>query len=215
MPSSPPNPHREPGRQHPVHWPTKESDHRAIIVFATICTHDRKPILHRADAVAAIRNAWLKANAWPVGRYVIMPDQVHLFCSPHLTEVSLDRWISYWKSEASRHWPRPERTACLATGFLGHAIAPGRQLCGQMGLCAPEPSATRPRPRSRGLALGRRNRRPDVARRVAVSRWRAIPQLRDRRPDQGADGAAPSKALQGFLRCGLVSRGVRRFSARR
>src|SRR5256885_6005252 len=36
----------------------------------------------RADAVAAILNAWKTADHWLVGRYVIMPDHIHLFCAP-------------------------------------------------------------------------------------------------------------------------------------
>ena len=40
-------------------------------------------------------------------RWVLMPDHVHLFCSPATVPPEpLERWISYWKAEAARHWPR-------------------------------------------------------------------------------------------------------------
>jgi putative transposase len=36
-----------------------------------------------------------------------MPYHVHLFCSPAtVPPESLERWVSYWKAEAARHWPR-------------------------------------------------------------------------------------------------------------
>ena len=40
-------------------------------------------------------------------RWVLMPDHMHLFCSPATVPPEpLERWISYWKAEAARHWPR-------------------------------------------------------------------------------------------------------------
>ncbi|HEV2437830.1 MAG TPA: hypothetical protein VG077_17690 [Verrucomicrobiae bacterium] len=38
------------GRKHPVHNPTVESGNQAIIVFVTVNTHRRKPILAEQDA---------------------------------------------------------------------------------------------------------------------------------------------------------------------
>jgi REP element-mobilizing transposase RayT len=54
--------------------------------------------------VCAILDAWRKANAWIVGRYVIMPDHVHLFCAPVRADVPLGKWIKYWKSLVTRSW---------------------------------------------------------------------------------------------------------------
>ena len=43
-----------------------------------------------------------------VGRYVIMPDHVHLFCAPAaLHPKPLLQWVSFWKSRSAQHWPRP------------------------------------------------------------------------------------------------------------
>ena len=53
--------------------------------------------------------AWAEANTWLVGRYVVMPDHIHLFCAPNQIEpVPLERWIQFWKSLASRRWPRSD-----------------------------------------------------------------------------------------------------------
>jgi REP element-mobilizing transposase RayT len=107
MPSSPTNPHPEPGRRGPVHWPTRERDNLSIVVFVTVCTQDRKRFLAREDAVAVLRAAWVEADAWVVGRYVVMPDHLHLFCSPVREEFSVKQWVAFWKSRASTRWPRP------------------------------------------------------------------------------------------------------------
>lgn len=42
--------------------------------------------------------AWSSAVDWRVGRYVLMPDHLHLFCAPSKYSVeSLTRWVGYWK----------------------------------------------------------------------------------------------------------------------
>jgi putative transposase len=50
--------------------------------------------------------SWKAATSWLVGRYVIMPDHIHLFCAPAETEARpLMQWVSYWKSLAAQKWP--------------------------------------------------------------------------------------------------------------
>jgi putative transposase len=59
------------------------------------------------DAMAVLREAWTKAGVWQVGRWMLMPDHIHLFCAPTCVPAeSLGRWVGYWKSEAATHWPR-------------------------------------------------------------------------------------------------------------
>jgi putative transposase len=95
------------GRKHPVHQPAHERFNTPIIVFLTICTKRRKAILANAPAHETIRCAWIEAASWLVGRYVIMPDHLHLFCAPGgLIAQPLAKWVSFWKSCAARHWPR-------------------------------------------------------------------------------------------------------------
>jgi putative transposase len=96
------------GRKHPVHQPAREVFNTPIIVFLSVVTKDRKPILANAAAHATLVAAWREAaNTWLVGRYVLMPDHMHLFCAPALQIVEpLMRWVNFWKSKCSRNWPR-------------------------------------------------------------------------------------------------------------
>jgi putative transposase len=97
-----------PRRKTPVHMPPLTAHNRAIIVFVTVCTDHRKPILARDDIHRLLLESWRAADAWLVGRYVVMPDHIHLFCAPNTVEpVPLEKWVRFWKSHASRHWPRP------------------------------------------------------------------------------------------------------------
>ncbi|MBL7077452.1 MAG: transposase [Kiritimatiellae bacterium] len=96
-----------PSRKTPAHHPVHDASNRPSIVFVTVCTQNRSRILATDDVHAVLREAWLTADAYRVGRYVIMPDHIHLFCSPASHDPpSLRRWVQYWKSTASRKWPR-------------------------------------------------------------------------------------------------------------
>ena len=95
-------------RKHPIHQPIHEVHHRPVIVFVTVCAKDRKPILANPQAHAVLTDSWRAAEFWNVGRYVIMPDHLHLFCAPAELEASpLMKWVRFWKSHAARSWPRP------------------------------------------------------------------------------------------------------------
>ncbi len=48
-------------------------------------------------------DAWSQADNFHIGRYVIMPDHLHLFCSPKTyPSAPLEQWLRYWKSLAAR-----------------------------------------------------------------------------------------------------------------
>jgi REP element-mobilizing transposase RayT len=80
-----------------------------VIVFVTVCTAARKMILARDEIRELLCRVWTRANGWCVGRYVVMPDHVHLFCAPATVNAPpLDRWVAFWKSRASQQWPRPD-----------------------------------------------------------------------------------------------------------
>ncbi len=61
-----------------------------------------------------------------VGRYVIMPDHVHLFAAPNDEVTQLESWCAFWKrqsakamgSESCRYWEgrRPRRPKCMRRG---------------------------------------------------------------------------------------------------
>lgn len=90
-------------RKHPIHFTPVERHNRPIILFITACTKNRRKILASAEAHRAIVDAWKAADAWLVGRYVILPDHVHLFCMRNSIDApSNERWIRYWKSLVTR-----------------------------------------------------------------------------------------------------------------
>jgi REP-associated tyrosine transposase len=93
-----------PDRRRPAHPPVFERVNSPTIVFVTVCTARRRQVLANPDAVATLRSAWRAADTWLVGRYVVMPDHVHLFCTPR-TDVTLVRWVGFWKRMATRWWP--------------------------------------------------------------------------------------------------------------
>jgi len=96
-------------RQHPAHPPPVERGNDPIIVYLTACTPGRKRVLAAAETVELLVSSWQSATSWLVGRYVVMPDHVHLFCAPAESPFrALDQWVRYWKTLASRRWPRME-----------------------------------------------------------------------------------------------------------
>jgi putative transposase len=97
----------EGGRKQPAHIPCVERHNRPIIVFLTVCSKDQKRIFDSADVAQLIVGGWTGAKTWLVGRYIIMPDHIHLFCAPGIRpRESLKQWVRYWKNLASKRWPR-------------------------------------------------------------------------------------------------------------
>lgn len=91
------------GRRRPVHQPPVGINNRSTIVFLTVCTKNRRRDLATGEMHQSLVSAWQRANYWSVGRYVIMPDHIHLFCSPSTYPAEpLTPWIRYWKSIVSR-----------------------------------------------------------------------------------------------------------------
>ena len=76
---------------------------RATIVFATVCSEHRVRRLANAAVHDGLLRAWIDADAWIVGVYVIMPDHVHLFCSPIDENVLIEQWITFWKRRFRTH----------------------------------------------------------------------------------------------------------------
>jgi REP element-mobilizing transposase RayT len=93
-------------RKHPAHHPTFESHNKLIIVFLTVCSYQRRKILASQAVQTALIDAWTSSKHWKVGRYVIMPDHIHLFCSPVGKEAeNVAKWVTYWKRSVSRTLP--------------------------------------------------------------------------------------------------------------
>jgi len=89
-----------------VHFAPAERHNRTVIIFVTVCTHDRNPLLANEPAHHLLMESWEMAESYRVGGYVVMPDHVHLFCTPTgFPLVPLARWMRYWKSHVARKWP--------------------------------------------------------------------------------------------------------------
>ena len=75
------------------------------LVLLTACTAKRMSVLDNAEAHSILNSLWhdsFTRNGWYVGRYVIMPDHVHLFAMPAGMAIPLNQWVALWKSISSR-----------------------------------------------------------------------------------------------------------------
>ena len=50
---------------------------------------------------------WLASTAWLAGRYVVMPEHIHLFAGPGGIDVPFDNWVRYWKSLFTKRHRNP------------------------------------------------------------------------------------------------------------
>jgi putative transposase len=79
------------------------------IYFITTCTRERGPILASAKIANILEEEWRGArdrHGWTVGRYVIMPDHVHFFCSAELESKTLQVFMRRWKEWSSKRAKR-------------------------------------------------------------------------------------------------------------
>ena len=77
-----------------------------VVIFLTVCTRDRLPILATARIQNLLIEIWQIWTFWLVGRYIIMPDHIHLFCTHgKIPPTSLKGWVSCWKSDVTRKRP--------------------------------------------------------------------------------------------------------------
>ncbi len=78
---------------------------REPLYFLTTCIADRREILANAAAHKILSEIWsnsAKHDGWFVGRYVIMPDHVHLFARAASEAKPRAAWVKTWKSISSR-----------------------------------------------------------------------------------------------------------------
>ena len=75
------------------------------IYFITTCTAKRRKILANPNVAAILLEEWKTAkdrHNWYVGRYVIMPDHVHFFCTPSNEAKDLSHFMKFWKEWTSK-----------------------------------------------------------------------------------------------------------------
>jgi len=79
------------------------------IYFITTCTFKRRAILASKEVAAILVDEWRNAHdrhGWAIGRYVIMPDHVHFFCSAELDAKTLPTFLQAWKQWTSKRMTR-------------------------------------------------------------------------------------------------------------
>ena len=95
-----------PKRKRPVHLPHLRRHNEPVILFVTVCSKDRKPILASAELHQAFVDCWTSSRSYLVGRSVLMPDHIHLFCAPATYACeSVSAWCRYWKGTLTRRFP--------------------------------------------------------------------------------------------------------------
>ncbi len=113
--------HRFPGV--PPRLDTVFSD--APVYFVTFCTYRRRPLLATAELHAAFRSFATRACAEHhvmVGRYVLMPDHVHLFVAGDRT-FRLGRWLGLLKQSLVKAIVRQTISDPIwQRGFFDHVL---------------------------------------------------------------------------------------------
>ena len=101
----------EAGRRAPIHLPPCLGVGQSVILFLTVCTKERRPFLACPVMHNLLREAWSDTSRWLVGRYLILPDHLHLFCSPVVDcEIPLERWVAFWKNAVARKWKATQKS---------------------------------------------------------------------------------------------------------
>ena len=86
-------------RRSPCRWGFRLTPNSTII-FLTVCTRARRPILATEPVHQELRRLWSDATHWRVGKYVIMPDHSHLLVTVgSACTVPLPRWVGWWKRQ--------------------------------------------------------------------------------------------------------------------
>jgi putative transposase len=79
------------------------------IYFITTCTFKRRRLLASKMIAKILIDEWQHSHdrhGWAIGRYVIMPDHVHFFCSAELDAKTLPRFVQAWKQWTSKRMAR-------------------------------------------------------------------------------------------------------------
>lgn len=92
------------------------------VYFVTLCTKSRRKILADADVHSALIKYGRIGNerGFTLGRYVVMPDHIHLFVSG-TTDFDLGIWVRGLKRVVAAAIPGP-RSEIWQRGFFDHVI---------------------------------------------------------------------------------------------
>jgi putative transposase len=121
-----------PKRKHLPHFPGIDRHHQAVIHFVTVCTKDRRALLASELLHRILLDAWAAADSFMVGRYVLMPDHIHLFCAPVDPGPDyLESWIRYWKSLVTRRFSNVEKGKLWQRDFWDTQLRSGEHYASQ------------------------------------------------------------------------------------
>lgn len=95
------------------------------IVLLTVCSKNRRPILTESRIYGHLISLWQDSSYWVVGRYVVLPDHLHVFASPKENCLSIEKWVAYWKSIVSKNYKK-DAQACLAVALAKAEARPNR-----------------------------------------------------------------------------------------
>lgn len=116
----------EPGRQRLPHLAPLDIVNQSTVVFLTMCVEKRRPLLAKPEIVELLLDCWRQADDWLVGRWVVMPDHLHLFCSAaKFPARPLHSWARFWRSRATRRWPRLAETPIWQRDFFDRRLRGG------------------------------------------------------------------------------------------
>jgi putative transposase len=133
-----------PDRKHPTRCPPVDLDNQSIIILVTACTKGRQRILCDERVVNLLREAWHDSSNWVVGRFVILPDHLHLFCSPNMcARLSLQRWVASWKSYITRCLKTVIGKPIWQRSFWDRQIRNGEGYDAKWEICQDEPGEAR------------------------------------------------------------------------
>lgn len=91
----------DPSNRKPTHGILRFNN-QPTVIFDTICTKHRLPWLADEDVHQLLRQVWADAKHWLVGKYVLMPDHIHLFAWETEQSRDYESWTRYWKSQFSK-----------------------------------------------------------------------------------------------------------------
>ena len=101
---------------------------RHPIYFVTACTAERRRLLANptiCDAFVRFAQTAAERGAW-VGRYVLMPDHIHLFVVLEDALIDLPRWVKSLKNSVSKVLRvRGEPSPHWQKGFFDHIMRGG------------------------------------------------------------------------------------------
>ena len=113
-------------RKTPVHLASRYRYNRPVIQFVTVCVRDRRPLLANPYSHQLLVKAWRQSIPWKVGAYVIMPDHLHLFCSPNCFPAEpLGPWVAWWKGFVSRRWTSSHELPLWQRNFWDRQLRAG------------------------------------------------------------------------------------------